>query len=33
MAENRMNREQETREKSARIRHWVKPEVLPHIEV
>ena len=28
-----MNREQETREKSARKRHWVKPEVLPHIEV
>ena len=33
MAENRMNREQETREKSARKRHWVKPEVLPTIEV
>ena len=33
MAENRMNRERETREKSARKRHWVKPEVLPHIEV
>jgi hypothetical protein len=33
MAENRMNREQETREKGARKRHWVKPEVLPTIEV
>ena len=33
MAENRMNREQETREKSARKRHWVIPEVLPTIEV
>ena len=33
MAENRMNREQETREKSARKRHWVKPDVLPTIEV
>ena len=33
MAENRMNREQETREKGARKRHWVKPDVLPTIEV
>jgi hypothetical protein len=33
MAENRINREQETREKGARKRHWVKPEVLPTIEV
>ena len=33
MAENRINREQETREKGARKRHWVKPEVLPTVEV
>ena len=33
MAENRMDREQGTREKGARKRHWVKPETLPHIEV
>ena len=33
MAENRINREQETREKGARKRHWVKPETLPTIEV
>ena len=33
MAENRKNREQETREEGARKRHWVKPETLPTIEV
>ena len=33
MAETRINREQETREKGARKRHWVKPETLPTIEV
>jgi len=33
MAENRVKREQETREVSGRKKHWVKPEVLPHIEV
>ena len=33
MAENRVKREQETREKGARKRHWVKPETLPTIEV
>ena len=33
MAENRVKREQETREKGARKKHWVKPETLPIIEV
>ena len=29
MAENRINRELETREKTARKRHWTRPELLP----
>ena len=29
MAENRLNRESETREKTARKRSWVRPETLP----
>ena len=29
MAENRLDREQETREKKTRKRAWTKPEVLP----
>ena len=33
MAENRVKREQETREKGSLKRHWVKPEVLPTVEV
>jgi len=30
MAENRINRELETREKTARKRHWTRPELLPN---
>ena len=33
MAENRIKRDSETREKSGRKKHWVKPETLPTIEV
>ena len=29
MAENRINRELQTREKTARKRHWTRPELLP----
>jgi len=33
MAENRIKRDNDTRETKSRKRHWVKPDVLPSIEV
>jgi len=33
MAENRIKRDNDTRETKSRKRHWVKPEVLPQVEV
>ena len=33
MAENRIKRDNDTRETKARKRHWVKPDVLPAVDV
>jgi len=30
MAENRLTREQDTREKTARKRSWIRPDTLPN---